>query len=316
MKFLAFILTFLLSQPLLAQERLSVLLILAHYDDETMISSILTRLQDQGATINAIYLTKGEGGSDVRGQITTKEDLIQQREKEMKKAAEILNIKKYHQVDAGDIPLRIPEEGYPNPAGRPTTSGRQFMESGIWDLEDIKLKLRNIVDDNNLAPDLIITLGNDSGVTHAHHQAANHLTQELLDEGAFGKQVKGVYGIVESQWYDVATMPYKSSALYFDVNSSRSKVRTQKHIEKAHEVYQAHVSQGVSKKTLDEISEFPEMLYPMKNPATQKDFGLSFMQEKLGFSRIKIFTTQKDWSGYHLVPEQWKLTCDRLLLDK
>lgn len=306
-----------------AQDPMRVLLILAHYDDETIASSILSRLQEKNAFIEAIYLTKGEGGSDIRKfsnpaataaeEALKKTELFAQREREMAKASKILNISKVYQLDMGDVPLRIPEAGYPNPAGRPSTSLKQFMDAQVWDIGVLKDKIKTLVSTNAIKPDYILTLSDDVGVIHSHHQVANYITNSLNQQRVFGDQVKGVYGMVESQWYDMKRFPFKSSALYYNVRAGRTiNSPDKRQIDNAFKAYRAHVSQSPSKKTLAELEKIPEILYGLPDPRTGKAYDLQEFSKIIDNSIIRKFANQKDWVEFHKSPVPWQLICSPL----
>lgn len=86
-----------------------ILLVLAHPDDEVMISGTLARLKDNGSSLYALYCTHGEDGPT--GGLVEKCDLLKERTKELGQVGSILG---YDSLEILDYPDRylntIPEE--------------------------------------------------------------------------------------------------------------------------------------------------------------------------------------------------------------
>ena len=66
----------------------SVLLVLAHPDDETMIGSLLIHLKDANIPVHALYATMGEGGKHYTQANIAGKALGSLRMKELKKASQ------------------------------------------------------------------------------------------------------------------------------------------------------------------------------------------------------------------------------------
>lgn len=80
----------------------SVLVVMAHPDDETWVSGTLAKLIDVGLTIVPIYITSGDRGTDRSGKGLSASFLAQEREIEALNAAKILGL-------SSPIFLRFPD---------------------------------------------------------------------------------------------------------------------------------------------------------------------------------------------------------------
>lgn len=70
----------------------SVVVFLAHPDDETWVSGTLAKLADRGVRVFPVYATSGDAGSDHSGQELTGADLARVREQEAIAASSILGL--------------------------------------------------------------------------------------------------------------------------------------------------------------------------------------------------------------------------------
>jgi LmbE family N-acetylglucosaminyl deacetylase len=77
--------------------------ILAHPDDETIISGTLVKLKEQGFNIVVIYITSGDDGPDMTGRGLYGKSLAEQRELEAKNALHGL------EINAPPVFLRYPD---------------------------------------------------------------------------------------------------------------------------------------------------------------------------------------------------------------
>jgi LmbE family N-acetylglucosaminyl deacetylase len=289
-----------------------MLLILAHYDDETMISSTLLKLSRKGIKTHIIYLTEGEGGKnrlalpDVKQtEVERQNELIALRSKEIAQSAKVLGFT-FDQIKAKDVPLRIPEAGYPNPLGRPTTNVQQFLAAKIWDIPAIKKSIKEIVREKKLRPQIIITLGNDKGVIHAHHQACYQMTKELLKENAFGANVLGVYAILEMQHYPFNQFPLKQRILMVDHTEHVGGLSSETFMQKSYPSYLAHQTQLTSLKQLSTLERISEVLYPMESGNSYYSFAP--LEELLGsYYKVRSFSSLEDWKTFTTDDRNWML---------
>lgn len=83
------------------------LILIAHPDDEVFCSGLICELRAKGVEVHLVCFTRGEGGE--RGQLSENSDLGQEREKELKKASEILGCSSLTLLDYID-PLPVKEE--------------------------------------------------------------------------------------------------------------------------------------------------------------------------------------------------------------
>jgi len=75
-----------------SKEKLNVLVVLAHPDDETWISGTLAKMSSLGLTIVPIYLTSGDRGTDRSGLGLTGDKLAKMRETEAINASKTLGL--------------------------------------------------------------------------------------------------------------------------------------------------------------------------------------------------------------------------------
>lgn len=224
--------------------RPNALIILAHFDDETMMSRTLYTLKNSH-NLYFIYLTQGEGGSDIRDRLVKGEKLRQIRIKENDKVMELVNAKKRFILNAPDVPLRIPEKNYPNPKGRPTTDITLFEKSKIWNFKELINKTQAIV--NIVKPSVIYTLSDEKGIVHAHHQGAEKITRSL----SFKNSPKAIYGILENRYYE---NKFKNKG--FIVKNESEKMNNF-----VYKLHQAYLSQMVSRLSKKELKRSIESLY-------------------------------------------------------
>ncbi len=290
-----------------------ILLIFAHYDDETMIASTLMKLKNLNADIRAIYLTRGEGGKDIRikdSKYFSSDEkrvnaLIIARENDIKLSSSILG-SQYHQLSLPDVPLRVPEPGYPNPLGRPSTDGPKFIESGIWNLEVAKNKIKNLIAEWNWKPDFIFTTGRDKGIIHSHHQATYEIVKSLVDARIFSPYLKGAFAAMELQDYPIERFSYRPEILFIDHREKESRFNSTTFLEKGYEIYLAHQSQATSQKSLEELQEIPECLYLIQTLDFKNSFDPLVKVLETHF-QIHRFHGEEDWKEFISLPENWKL---------
>ncbi|MEZ4704259.1 MAG: PIG-L family deacetylase [Bdellovibrionota bacterium] len=163
----------------------SILLVLAHPDDETMISEFLTKWHQEGHEVHAIYATAGEGGRVFKGldgqnQPTfgklSPSRMSSKRLKELKKAAKGFHIRKYEVIGAPDTPLRDTLE-------RPSRDVHLFFEKKIWDLSKIERAITTAA--QTIDPTWIVTMSKDQD-THVHHKAIRNIVESLWNQRKIG----------------------------------------------------------------------------------------------------------------------------------
>jgi len=136
-----------------------VLAVLAHPDDEVMISGTLARLKARGSSVHALYCTHGEDGPT--GGLVEKKDLLKERTKELGEVASILG---YDSLEILDHPDR-----YLN-----TVHQEQLAA-------DIKARIIQI------QPDTVICFDDTIGLYgHTDHAHSGKTTQDLLKNEGLG----------------------------------------------------------------------------------------------------------------------------------
>lgn len=194
-----------------AEFRGSVVYIVAHPDDETMMGGTLGRLKEQNIPVYGIYITRGEGGkiNKVTGNAA---DNYHMRPQELKKAAEFYGVKEVLLLNQPDQPLRDKD-------GIPTKNVNEFMEAKVWNKEWIKSRIKSYLD--VIHPKLILTLDPHAmGIIHAHHQAAAHLALEISHELKDKKRIAGIYGVFEAQQYPNAKFKFSKKTITFNTKQS------------------------------------------------------------------------------------------------
>jgi LmbE family N-acetylglucosaminyl deacetylase len=255
---IAFLFLSLISQ---ASPQKNILLIFPHPDDETMIRSVIMRLVEAGNSVSAIYLTRGEGGSDRKGN-QTPEQLAQTRTTELENAAKLYGYKHLYQLKNPDNPLRDPATHIPS------RDATQFLNpKGPWDVAQIKNDIEKIA--RTEQPDIVITFFPDQPGTHAHHRATAALVERQYEDpvvsGASMKVAVGKQCIEFSpRLLSMPSGPYHGKA-YGEVGTDAAL---------------AHVSQlkGDTGKFIKNWKENPsEVLAPIHSP-----HGLTPLIEALG----------------------------------
>jgi LmbE family N-acetylglucosaminyl deacetylase len=178
----------------------TVLIILAHPDDEVFIRSTIARLIENGNEVDAIYLTAGEGGTDrhwndtpeynlsAKEQTAHQNSLRATRTAEVARAAKQYGFRHHYVLGVRDEPLRDPITHIP------VRNPEPFLKiGGPWDGE----KIRNQIAET-LKPDLVITFYPSQPTTHAHHQATAKIVEQMRKDHLLGKQLKAAFGFYES----------------------------------------------------------------------------------------------------------------------
>ena len=188
-----------------------VLLVLAHPDDETMIGGLLGRLRERGVTVNAIYVTDGEGGKvivrdakgklkrDRKGQPMTRalsrKGVSAIREGELAVAARRFGFGEVIRLKEPDAPAR-------GKNGKPGTDVRAFRRAKHWNVGRIKKEIASHA--AQFQPDIVVTMLPKHRKIHAHHKLVGQIVLELNNRGRLGPRAKGIYGIQERDWYRAA----------------------------------------------------------------------------------------------------------------
>lgn len=141
-------------------ERGSVCAILAHPDDETIISGTLAMLSSQGFDISAVYVTSGDDGPDHTGRNLHGNALAEVREEEAQLSLQALGIKN------PPVFLRFPD-GHVH----------QYIDSVQQTLEDLL---------EEILPQIIIGFGPDGITGDWDHIATGQATDMAFDQCASG----------------------------------------------------------------------------------------------------------------------------------
>lgn len=139
----------------------NVLVVVAHPDDETLISGTLAKLSSGGSNINIIYTTSGDDGPDKTGRKLWGEALGKEREKEAQKSL--------MQIGINNSPLFL-----------------RFPDSHVWEhkkaIRDTLVCLIQL-----FSPDLVITFGPDGVTDDLDHITTGKVTDEICDSTGIGK---------------------------------------------------------------------------------------------------------------------------------
>ncbi len=178
------------TQPPLRTAGESVLLVLAHPDDESMMGGTLGRLKEAGFSIDALYVTAGEGGKTnlITGDPS---DLRRLRPQELKEAAQRIGIRDFRILGEPDEPLRE--------NGKPTKDARRFLAARIWNQSRIEDEIEKQI--AKTQPEIILTLLPENTAIHAHHQAVGRMVKALAERGRLGSSVQEIWAVTESHWY-------------------------------------------------------------------------------------------------------------------
>lgn len=135
----------------------SILVVLAHPDDELFVAPALARFVREGAHVTLVYATPGDAGPGVSG-MEPGEDLAARREREAFCAARALGT-------AGAIVMPLPDGGLGTGAHRPGSPASLFAESIAPFLAD---------------RDIVITWGPDGGYGHADHRMVHAIVAQYV----------------------------------------------------------------------------------------------------------------------------------------
>ena len=136
-------------------------MILAHPDDETIISGTLAKLALKGCPVTVVYVTSGDDGPDETGQGLHGEALAEVREKEAQTALRAIGIQK------SPIFLKYPDSYVPDYT------------------EDIQHALCNLF--KEIKPVLVISFGPDGITDDWDHKMTGFATDFAFDHTDHGK---------------------------------------------------------------------------------------------------------------------------------
>ncbi len=139
----------------------NILVVVAHPDDETLISGTLAKLVDRGYSVTITFTTSGDDGQDVSGQGLSGADLAKEREQEARKSLNCLGI--HHQP----IFLKFPDS---------------HVHEHIDELKNALLDVFKKVD-----PVVVISFGPDGITDDLDHQMTGFVTDHIFDITDSGK---------------------------------------------------------------------------------------------------------------------------------
>jgi len=139
----------------------NICVVLAHPDDETIISGTLAKLAAKGCDITVVYVTSGDDGPDMTGQGLHGEALGQVREQEAKIALTAIGIQK------PAVFLKFPDSHVPTYT------------------EEIQQALRKLF--NEIKPAVVITFGPDGITDDWDHKMSGLATDFAFDQTDSGK---------------------------------------------------------------------------------------------------------------------------------
>ncbi|MGW8317441.1 MAG: PIG-L deacetylase family protein [Bacteroidales bacterium] len=148
------------SQTVFSQKTGSVCAILAHPDDETIISGTLALFADRGFEISMVYVTSGDDGPDETGHGLHGKALAEVREAETHDALKIIGIEK------PPVFMRFPD-------GQVAEYEDSVSQTLITFLDEIK-------------PQIVIGFGPDGITGSWDHKAAGAVTDLAFDQSVYG----------------------------------------------------------------------------------------------------------------------------------
>lgn len=187
----------------------SVLIVMPHPDDETMMGDVLGRMKERGFRVTIALITNGENGQVVSGidpkkddpivesfpgqkkankkNIRSKADLARARRQELRRAAKRHGASEVVFLSSPDQPDFVDD-----------------YDGGVtsWDPKALRKKLRAV--SKKSRPDVVITMNPDPEWVHPQHSGVGKLVRELYDAGNFstGKRAPALYAIRENDWYE------------------------------------------------------------------------------------------------------------------
>jgi LmbE family N-acetylglucosaminyl deacetylase len=252
----------------------SVLIVLAHPDDETMLGATLGRLREQRVEVHVLYATHGEGGKELVKQggawVSTvprsRERLKQRRDRELHRALKWYGVADYVVLDHPDNPLREKD-------GRPTRDPTRFIsgDKSAWDAASLRGAIAGYA--KKVQPDLVVTMLPHNGAVHAHHQAVGQVTQELFEAGALGAKVKQLYAVEERAWYPAGEFVARGGAATKKIVFSAGSLPTKwglSYARFAERGAHKHESQAPGHRG---VIETPEVFVPLGGGVTHVDAG-------------------------------------------
>jgi LmbE family N-acetylglucosaminyl deacetylase len=136
-------------------ETCDVLGVFAHPDDETFASGTFAQLAQNGKRVLLVYATSGDAGGDLTGRGLSGPALGEEREREMRSAAEVLGL------SAPPLFLRYPD-------------GNVY---DYWD--ELVDMVRSIIERTD--PSVVVTFGPDGYYGHADHVAVGQIAGRAVD---------------------------------------------------------------------------------------------------------------------------------------
>ncbi len=137
-------------------EPCDVLAVFAHPDDETFASGTFAKLSASGSRVQLVYTTSGDAGGDRTGRGLSGGVLAEEREAEMRGAAEALEL--------ATEPLFL-----------------RFPDGQVYDYWDEVLEnVQSII--AKTSPSVVITFGPDGYYGHADHVAISQITGRAFDD--------------------------------------------------------------------------------------------------------------------------------------
>lgn len=168
---------------------MKILFVFAHPDDESFSSGgTIAKLVKSGEKVILVTATRGEAGEVGDPPLTTKENLGKTREKELRKAAKILGIKKIIFFNFIDATLKN-------------------------HIEELKKKIFSIF--TKELPDFVVTFNRDGGSNHPDHKAVSNATTKAFEKymGTLRKHVSLYHTAVPRSYlrkYEKAGLVYKA----------------------------------------------------------------------------------------------------------
>jgi len=139
----------------------NICVVLAHPDDETIISGTLAKLSAKGCDITVIYVTSGDDGPDMTGQGLHGWPLAKEREKEVQTSLHAIGIKK--------IPLFL-----------------KYPDSRVPDhIEKIQYEIYNLF--KEIKPAVVITFGPDGITDDWDHKMTGFAADFAFDQTDSGR---------------------------------------------------------------------------------------------------------------------------------
>jgi LmbE family N-acetylglucosaminyl deacetylase len=233
----------------------SVLIVIAHPDDETLQGGTLARLVDEGHAVTLVCATRGEVGEIAAGVEATAETLGRVREGEMRAAARELGVKDVRFLDYRDSGMEgTPENEHPE---------------ALIQAEPLEVSMALTAIMQEVNPDAVITWDASGGYGHPDHIRVHETTTDAF--GSYqvrsGRPVRLYYMALPTHLFDEMQKELLAQGIQFGSEAMRAarerftrppvttEVDVSPYVERKRRSRQQHRSQTPADSPFDKLSE-------------------------------------------------------------